>query len=125
MKQYWFAGCHSDIGGSYPETESRLSDIALQWMIDELQQCVPEVQILSDKLVTSPDAKSLQHEERFMISVGPIRKAWSRKLRDVKVGTLHETVLERLEAEMVPQMDDVKPYRPEALAAHPDTKEFY
>lgn len=125
MKQYWFAGCHSDIGGSYPETESRLSDIALQWMIDELQQCVPEVQILSDKLVTSPDPKALQHEEQFMISVGPIRKAWSRKQRDVKVGTLHETVIERLEADMVPQMDEMKPYRPDALADHPETKKFY
>ena len=30
--QMWFAGNHSDIGGSYPEAESRLSDVALQWM---------------------------------------------------------------------------------------------
>jgi hypothetical protein len=29
LKQVWFPGCHSgDIGGSYPEAESRLSDIA-------------------------------------------------------------------------------------------------
>jgi uncharacterized protein (DUF2235 family) len=35
LKQMWFAGNHSDIGGSYPEVESRLSDIALQWMIEE------------------------------------------------------------------------------------------
>lgn len=33
--QLWFAGNHSDIGGSYPETESRLSDIALEWMCHE------------------------------------------------------------------------------------------
>ena len=33
--QLWFAGNHSDVGGSYAETESRLSDIALQWMIEE------------------------------------------------------------------------------------------
>ena len=33
--QMWFAGNHSDIGGSYPEAESRLSDIALDWMIGE------------------------------------------------------------------------------------------
>jgi uncharacterized protein (DUF2235 family) len=32
--QLWFAGNHSDIGGSYPEVESRLSDIALAWMIE-------------------------------------------------------------------------------------------
>jgi hypothetical protein len=31
----WFAGNHSDIGGSYPETESRLSDNALSWMIEQ------------------------------------------------------------------------------------------
>src|SRR5207249_8655626 len=32
FEQVWFAGNHSDIGGSYPENESRLSDIALDWM---------------------------------------------------------------------------------------------
>src|ERR1700741_4439939 len=35
FKQVWFAGSHSDVGGSYPETESRLSDIALDWMVRE------------------------------------------------------------------------------------------
>jgi type VI secretion system (T6SS) phospholipase Tle1-like effector len=33
--QMWFAGNHSDIGGSYPEPESRLSDIALEWMLEQ------------------------------------------------------------------------------------------
>src|SRR5262249_34068166 len=33
LDQIWFAGVHSDIGGSYPENESRLSDITLQWMV--------------------------------------------------------------------------------------------
>jgi uncharacterized protein (DUF2235 family) len=36
LSQWWFAGNHSDIGGSYPETESRLSDISLQWMLEEI-----------------------------------------------------------------------------------------
>ena len=35
IKQVWFAGNHSDIGGSYSEPESRLSDIALEWMCSE------------------------------------------------------------------------------------------
>jgi hypothetical protein len=35
LRQWWFAGNHSDIGGSYPEPESRLSDIALEWMCRE------------------------------------------------------------------------------------------
>lgn len=33
--QLWFAGNHSDIGGSYPEPESRLSDVALHWMCEQ------------------------------------------------------------------------------------------
>lgn len=35
IRQFWFAGNHSDIGGSYDETESRLSDIALKWMLEQ------------------------------------------------------------------------------------------
>jgi type VI secretion system (T6SS) phospholipase Tle1-like effector len=35
LVQWWFAGNHSDIGGGYPEVESRLSDIALSWMVEE------------------------------------------------------------------------------------------
>lgn len=38
IKQYWFGGAHSDVGGGYPETESGLSNIALKWMLDELAQ---------------------------------------------------------------------------------------
>jgi uncharacterized protein (DUF2235 family) len=34
FEQIWFAGNHADIGGSYPENESRLSDFSLQWMIE-------------------------------------------------------------------------------------------
>ena len=37
IKQVWFAGVHSDIGGSYPEKESSLSKIALEWMLREAQ----------------------------------------------------------------------------------------
>jgi Uncharacterized alpha/beta hydrolase domain (DUF2235) len=33
--QLWFAGNHSDIGGSYPESESRLSDVALAWLCEQ------------------------------------------------------------------------------------------
>ncbi len=34
-KQVWFAGAHGDVGGGWPEKQSGLSKIALQWMIDE------------------------------------------------------------------------------------------
>ncbi len=35
LKQVWFAGVHSDVGGGYPEAESGLSKVPLQWMIVE------------------------------------------------------------------------------------------
>lgn len=35
IKQVWFVGVHSDVGGSYPEAESGLSKIALEWMLGE------------------------------------------------------------------------------------------
>jgi uncharacterized protein (DUF2235 family) len=37
LKQVWFAGVHSDVGGSYAENESGLSKIALRWMLCEAQ----------------------------------------------------------------------------------------
>ncbi|WP_431203254.1 DUF2235 domain-containing protein [Bradyrhizobium betae] len=45
--QLWFAGNHSDIGGSYPEPESRLSDIALAWMCEQATS-------IPDGLITGP-----------------------------------------------------------------------
>ena len=33
--QVWFAGVHSDVGGSYPDREGGLSKISLKWMVSE------------------------------------------------------------------------------------------
>ena len=35
IEQVWFPGVHSDVGGSY--AESGLSDIALQWMLEQAE----------------------------------------------------------------------------------------
>src|SRR5262245_19652263 len=35
VRQLWFAGVHSDVGGSYSESESELSQITLEWIIEE------------------------------------------------------------------------------------------
>jgi|SRR5215472_9173721 len=37
IKEVWFAGVHSDVGGSYAQSESQLSQIALQWMLCEAE----------------------------------------------------------------------------------------
>jgi uncharacterized protein (DUF2235 family) len=41
LQQVWFAGVHSNVGGSYPQTG--LSDIALLWMIGKLEACGLEI----------------------------------------------------------------------------------
>lgn len=125
MKQVWFAGCHSDIGGSYPEPESRLSDIPLQWMIKELKECIPDIKIRSEILVTSPNPKGLQHAEIYLFDKGPLKIRWAFGPRIVNNFPLHPTVLERMEAGPVPQMGDVKAYRPDTLAQHPQAKSYY
>jgi uncharacterized protein (DUF2235 family) len=37
LKQVWFPGVHCDVGGGYPEAESGLSKIALEWMLEEAE----------------------------------------------------------------------------------------
>lgn len=42
LRQAWFAGAHCDVGGSYPPGDgvgAMYSDIALQWMIEEAEEC--------------------------------------------------------------------------------------
>ena len=37
LLEVWFAGVHSDVGGSYPESESQLSKLSLRWMLCEAE----------------------------------------------------------------------------------------
>jgi uncharacterized protein (DUF2235 family) len=68
--EVWFAGVHSDVGGSYPESESQLSKIALRWMLCEAKLSglkvdpVREADILGARLpyvAPDPDTQN-QHE---------------------------------------------------------------
>jgi uncharacterized protein (DUF2235 family) len=38
IKQVWFTGVHSDVGGSYPEAQSGLSQLALEWRLVEAME---------------------------------------------------------------------------------------
>jgi Uncharacterized alpha/beta hydrolase domain (DUF2235) len=107
LDQIWFAGCHSDVGGSYLEEESRLSDIALKWMVEELKACIPSIIINEELLVTSADPLGLQHDEVWMFDRWYFRKKWKRHPRLVETEfLLHPTVVERLKAALVPDLVD-------------------
>lgn len=38
IRQVWFCGVHSDVGGSYPESQSGLSKIPLEWLLVEAEK---------------------------------------------------------------------------------------
>ncbi|MEM7424967.1 MAG: DUF2235 domain-containing protein [Pseudomonadota bacterium] len=38
VKQVWFSGVHSDVGGGYSEAESTAAKIPLRWMVDEARE---------------------------------------------------------------------------------------
>ena len=39
VKNVWFAGVHSDVGGGYRPEESALAKLAFEWMIREAKRC--------------------------------------------------------------------------------------
>jgi uncharacterized protein (DUF2235 family) len=68
IKQVWFAGVHSDVGGGYPEEEAALSKVSLEWMAREAQQHGLRIgaagleQILGGKRKASPNPLGPLHE---------------------------------------------------------------
>jgi hypothetical protein len=133
LKQEWFAGNHSDIGGSYPESESRLSDIALRWMVDELK-AIPHPPKIDERFVqTFADPLGLQHDEvKASLELWPrwwprwLRFGWAKQDRSVHPkAILHESVDERLRAPPVPQFDHRSPYRPISLRNHDECDTYF
>jgi Uncharacterized alpha/beta hydrolase domain (DUF2235) len=122
FKQWWFAGNHSDIGGSYPENESRLSDIALQWMIEEAKSIVDPLITDSNVLKLYPSRKGMQHDE----TKGSVFRFALKQNREViDEAYLHPSVLQRFEESAVLQYDEMKPYRPAGLISHYKVAAFY
>ncbi|WP_193221972.1 DUF2235 domain-containing protein [Amylibacter sp. SFDW26] len=120
FQQMWFPGVHSDVGGSYLETESRLSDIALSWMVKCSKSAKHPVLFDEHYLRMYPDAKGVQHDERKG------KFPWKFGLRDIpNNAALHPSVIERFEAGAVVHFDEVTEYRPVALETHDEVKHFF
>jgi uncharacterized protein (DUF2235 family) len=72
LKQVWFPGVHCDVGGGYPEAESGLSKIALEWMLEEakseglLVNTEREREVLGGagggRYVSIPDPNAVAHD---------------------------------------------------------------
>lgn len=121
--QLWFAGCHSDIGGSYGEEESRLSDITLSWMLDEVSKTEHPILVDPSKLHLFPSASGMQHceMERFLDRFprwwpDRFRFSWPIKPRIEVLGApVHESVMQRFNCNAINDCGRIGPYRPETL----------
>lgn len=80
-QQLWFAGVHSDIGGGYPEAESGLAKIPLQWMIDEAVEHGLEIKDRMYKRLVSGEKHKNQIEyvapDPFAAQHDSMNMAWS------------------------------------------------
>lgn len=128
FEQIWFAGNHADIGGSYPENESRLSDISLKWMADFIEhELPPEGRVAVDRTILNcfPSAAGMMHDE-CMVGIGGTPLRWYPRDRDVpSAAILHDTVYERLKMDKVRNFTGYGPYRPAPLRNHDKAKVFF
>jgi uncharacterized protein (DUF2235 family) len=126
--QVWFSGNHSDIGGSYPENESRLSDITLAWMSDFIEKEIPaegRVQIDRRVLTLYPACDGMMHDE-CMVGLGGTPLHWYPGDRDVPSDAcLHQTVYDRLELASVRNFTSYGLYRPAPLRNHSVAKKYF
>ena len=127
LQQVWFAGNHSDIGGSYAEDESRLSDISLKWMVEQATGLPHPLKVDGSRLNLFPDASGMHHNEiESMRDSYPwwvpksLRFVWSEHAREVHLDApLHPTVYERFGiANGVLHYGLRSPYRPANLSSH-------
>ncbi len=101
VKEVWFAGVHSDVGGGYPETESALAKIPLKWMIVEAVEAglrISELRykrlVLGDKskrssrIYVAPDPMGMQHDSYKF----PLKLLGSHIRKIPKRSLVHESV---------------------------------
>lgn len=124
FRQVWFAGNHSDIGGSYPENELRLSDIMLEWMktfiANELPDEATRVIVNDDLLRPYPSSAGMMHDELMVGHTRANLHIWPAAERKVDpAGELHLTVIDRLKMQSVRNFAGFGPYRPKSLSEHP------
>jgi uncharacterized protein (DUF2235 family) len=133
LDQVWFAGNHSDVGGSYPENESRLSDISLDWMVhaaihlpDGRSPTGNGIKVDDRYLKLNPDPLRPQHDAREPGYLWGHFK-WTEGRRKVEPGAiLHRSVYARFDAPAgVPRFYGRTPYRPVNLCDHEKLGKYY
>ena len=95
IREIWFPGVHCDVGGGYPEAESGLSKLSLEWMIGEAaaagmsfsQIRVDRVLGRADDGYAPADPKAKMH--RSLTGWWPLAELVPKKHWDVNTGKTH------------------------------------
>jgi uncharacterized protein (DUF2235 family) len=119
VKQVWFPGVHSDVGGGYPEIG--LSNGALLWMMDE---AAAQGLVLDDKMRKQIEADPLDVMHDSDTGVFALLQSQPRSVPEIdqdsfKAGLLHQSVMDRQKNPPIAQ----SPYRPSTtlVAGAPET----
>jgi hypothetical protein len=93
MKQVWFCGAHTDVGGGYKEHE--LSDIPLVWMIQRAVECGLKI-YPKHHVEINQDINGMMHNPREGFPKNLFRKkvrSWNSDTHGKPL--IHESVFER------------------------------
>jgi len=143
IKQMWFAGVHSDVGGGYPEADSALSKFPLIWMVEEAASAGLEIQPRMMRHLAWGEAADEDSEHQYVppSPTGKIHKSltWGWKIFEIfpKRASRHESKRASLlglylpwgEPRLIPEgalihpsvvarMNEMPEYRPENLAEY-------
>jgi uncharacterized protein (DUF2235 family) len=120
FEQVWFPGVHADIGGGYEENDSRLSDIALSWMLAAASIIPNGLKHDGTVLRLHPDPAGSQHNEQ--------KYSWLpfglRKLPGPRA-IMHKSVYRRFATGPVVLFDTTGKYRPANMSEHVDFVQYY
>ncbi|HET7229134.1 MAG TPA: DUF2235 domain-containing protein [Longimicrobium sp.] len=119
VRQVWFAGVHSDVGGGYPEVESGLSKIPLAWIAAEAHQAgllidpakYDQVVLGKGGQYVPPDPAAMQHSSlkgpwwalEYLPGRGPrkqtpLRLPLARRRTLPRGSIVHQSVYDRMAA---------------------------
>ena len=130
VRQVWFAGVHSDVGGGYDD--KKLADIALDWMLQEMAEAGLDLRSFFesaadfDPRALGPAHDSMSPGHKLLHMLPSIDSYWrpiggEQRLREEPSATpvpgegLSWAVLDRIAAPHAPSASGDTPYRPKNL----------
>lgn len=126
IRQVWFSGAHTDVGGGF--AEAGLSDITLEWMVQKAVSHGLKLYLGSRKywnFCIAPDATDVVHPPREGVGKvykeGERSKVWDKKAVDTfGPPVIHASVLERAR-----QDPDYRPWILKDYGMYPDPEKWF